>query len=168
MRLLGQLGYTLDHTTLRTTIDYYFQRTSHGSTLSRVVHAWVLARIDPQRSWQLFLEALESDINDIQGGTTAEGIHTGVMAGTIDLVQRCYMGMETHGDTVWFRPCLPEALSAGLAFRFQYRGNLFSVKATQHTLHVTFDSGWHPPAHIGIAGQVSELRPGETRAFALE
>ena len=168
IRLLGQLGYPLDHATLRATIDYYFQRTSHGSTLSRVVHAWVLARIDPQRSWQLFLEALESDINDIQGGTTAEGIHAGVMAGTIDLIQRCYMGMETRGDTVWFRPCLPEVLSSGLAFRFQYRGNWFSVSATQQTLSVTFDSGWHPPARIGIAGQVSELRPGETRTFALE
>ncbi len=168
IRLLRQLGYPVDPTTLRTTIDYYFQRTSHGSTLSRVVHAWVLARIDPQRSWQLFLEALESDINDIQGGTTAEGIHAGVMAGTIDLVQRCYMGMETRDDTVWFRPCLPESLSSGLAFRFQYRGNWFSVRATQHTLHVTFDSGWHPPARIGIAGQVSELRPGETQAFTLE
>ena len=168
IRLLGQLGYPLDPATLRATIDYYFQRTSHGSTLSRVVHAWVLARTDPQRSWQLFLEALESDINDIQGGTTAEGIHTGVMAGTIDLVQRCYMGMETRGETVWFRPCLPEALSSGLAFRFQYRGNWFSVSATQHSLSVTFDSGWHPPARIGTAGQVSELRPGETRVFALE
>ena len=167
-RLFQQLGYRMDGDAVRKNIDYYFQRTSHGSTLSRVVHAWVLARIDPQRSWQLFLEALESDINDIQGGTTAEGIHTGVMAGTIDLVQRCYMGMETRDDTVWFQPCLPEALSAGLAFRFQYRGNWFSVRATQHTLHVTFDSGWHPPARIGIAGQVSELRPGETRAFALE
>ena len=168
MRLLGQLGYSLDRATLRATIDYYFQRTAHGSTLSRVVHAWVLARIDPQRSWQLFLEALESDINDIQGGTTAEGIHAGVMAGTIDLVQRCYLGLETRGETVWFRPCLPEALSSGLAFRFQYRGNWFSVSATQHSLSVTFDSGWHPPARIGVAGQVSELRPGETRVFALE
>ena len=168
IRLLGQLGYPLDHATLRTTIDYYFQRTSHGSTLSRVVHAWVLARIDPQRSWQLFLEALESDIDDIQGGTTAEGIHAGVMTGTIDLIQRCYMGMETRGDTVWFQPCLPEALSSGLAFRFQYRGNWFSVSATQQRLSVTFDSGWHPPARIGIAGQVSELRPGETQVFALE
>jgi len=168
IRLFGQLGYPLDPATLRATIDYYFQRTSHGSTLSRVVHAGVLARTDPQRSWQLFLEALESDINDIQGGTTAEGVHTGVMAGTIDLVQRCYMGLETRGDTVWFRPCLPEALSSGLAFRFQYRGNWFSVSATQHSLSVTFDSGWHPPARIGIAGQVSELRPGEARVFALE
>ena len=166
-RLFEQLGYRMDSDAIRKNIDYYFQRTSHGSTLSRVVHAWVLARIDPQRSWQLFLEALESDLNDIQRGTTAEGIHTGVMAGTIDLIQRCYVGMETRGDTVWFNPCLPEALAPGLSFRFQYRGNWFSVRTMQNSLHVTFDSGWHPTARIGLDGHVSAIRPGETRACAL-
>ena len=34
-------------------------------------------------SWELFLDAVGSDYNDIQGGTTAEGIHTGVMAATL-------------------------------------------------------------------------------------
>ena len=29
--------------------------------------------------------ALESDIGDVQGGTTKEGIHMGVMSGTLDL-----------------------------------------------------------------------------------
>ena len=41
----------------------------------------------------LFLNALYSDVADMQGGTTAEGIHLGAMAGTIDVVQRCF--------TVW-------------------------------------------------------------------
>jgi trehalose/maltose hydrolase-like predicted phosphorylase len=39
-------------------------------------------------SWNLFREALESDICDIQGGTTHEGIHLGAMAGTVDIVQQ--------------------------------------------------------------------------------
>ena len=30
------------------------------------------------------MTALESDVDDIQGGTTQEGIHMGVMAGTLD------------------------------------------------------------------------------------
>jgi len=34
-------------------------------------------------SWDLYLEALTSDYIDIQGGTTKEGIHAGVMAGTV-------------------------------------------------------------------------------------
>jgi trehalose/maltose hydrolase-like predicted phosphorylase len=38
-----------------------------------------------------FEEALQSDLSDIQHGTTAEGIHLGAMAGTLDLVQRALM-----------------------------------------------------------------------------
>ena len=33
-----------------------------------------------------FAEALQSDVCDIQHGTTAEGVHLGAMAGTVDLV----------------------------------------------------------------------------------
>jgi hypothetical protein len=56
-------------------LDHYLKRASHGSTLSGVVNAWVLARSDRPRSWRLFTEALRSDLHDVQGGTTAEGIH---------------------------------------------------------------------------------------------
>ena len=44
--LLGRLGYAFDPATIPATVDHYLARTSHGSTLSRVVHAWVLARTD--------------------------------------------------------------------------------------------------------------------------
>ena len=40
-------------------------------------HAAVLAGFNPDSSWQRFLVALESDIGDVQGGTTQEGIHLG-------------------------------------------------------------------------------------------
>ena len=53
--------------------------------------------IDPESSWERFLVALESDIGDIQGGTTKEGIHMGVMSGTLDLVQRGYLGTAIRG-----------------------------------------------------------------------
>ena len=165
--LFQRLGYRLDDDAVRRNVDYYFQRTSHGSTLSRVVHAWVLARLDPVRSWQLFSEALESDVNDIQGGTTAEGIHTGVMAGTLDLVLRCYLGMEPRGDTVWFAPCLPPALRSGVEFRMQYRGNRLAVETTPDRLRITRDAGGPRPARVGMAGRVVELVPGRTHDFAL-
>ena len=57
------------------TIDYYLARTSDGSTLSNLVHAWVLARAHRHKALDYFVEALNSDVADIQGGTTAEGIH---------------------------------------------------------------------------------------------
>jgi hypothetical protein len=79
--IFNRLGYSFEYETIPKNIDYYIKRTSHGSTLSRVVHSWVLARSDRVRSWNLFTEALESDISDTQGGTTPEGIHLGAMAG---------------------------------------------------------------------------------------
>ena len=84
--IFDRLGYELRADIRRRMFDYYDGRTSHGSTLSHVAHAGVLAAIDPERSWERFLIALESDIGDIQGGTTREGIHMGVMSGTLDLV----------------------------------------------------------------------------------
>jgi alpha,alpha-trehalase len=82
VHLLDRLGYGLDPSVdVPRTIDYYLRRTSHGSTLSRVVHAWVLARFDRPRSWDLFTQSLESDIADVQRGSTAEGVHLGAMPG---------------------------------------------------------------------------------------
>ncbi|MBE0431603.1 MAG: trehalose-phosphatase, partial [Dehalococcoidia bacterium] len=75
--IFQRLDYPFEHDTIPRNIDYYLERTSHGSTLSRVVHAWVLARSKRELSWHLFKEALESDVSDIQGGTTKEGIHLG-------------------------------------------------------------------------------------------
>jgi trehalose/maltose hydrolase-like predicted phosphorylase len=110
-RLLSWLGYEVDEVALIRTVDFYAARTSHGSTLSRVVHAWLLARTDPGVSWSLFLEALESDLYDIQGGTTREGVHLGVMGGTVDLVRRGYVGVEPGEGSVSVDPRLPPQLA---------------------------------------------------------
>ena len=84
-----RLGYTLPPELIPRTVQYYLARTSHGSTLSRLTHGWVLARTDRPRSWSLFEQALEADLADTQGGTTHEGVHLGAMAGTADMVIRC-------------------------------------------------------------------------------
>jgi hypothetical protein len=38
--------------------------------------------------------ALESNVVDVQDGTTAEGIQRGTMAGTVDIVLRCLTGLR--------------------------------------------------------------------------
>jgi trehalose/maltose hydrolase-like predicted phosphorylase len=63
--LFERLGYELSPDAVDRTIDYYDRRTSHGSTLSFVAHAAVLAHRDPEGSWQRFLVALESDVGDV-------------------------------------------------------------------------------------------------------
>src|SRR5690606_30764578 len=104
--LLERLGYRLTTAELVRNVEYYAARSSHGSTLSRVALAWVLARSDRSRAMAFFAEALQSDVSDIQGGTTAEGIHLGAMAGTVDLIQRVCTGIEVRDGVLRRQPKL--------------------------------------------------------------
>jgi trehalose/maltose hydrolase-like predicted phosphorylase len=160
-RLFEQLGYEFPADTPRKTIEYYDQRTSHGSTLSLIVHAGVLAGIDPESSWERFLAALESDICDIQGGTTPEGIHLGVMAGTLDLVQRIYLGTEIRDGVVHFNPRLPDRLD-GLSLPMQFRGTPITVtlEGTELTV-IALADGFSLPVRVGVGDEVRELAAGE-------
>ena len=60
IRIFERLGYRFSLETERKTVEYYLPRTSHGSTLSKVVHASVIDRIDRQAAWTLFQEALQA------------------------------------------------------------------------------------------------------------
>jgi alpha,alpha-trehalase len=165
--LFDRLGYPFDpRTDIPRNIEYYMERTSHGSTLSRVVHSWLLARTDRRRSWDLFLEALESDVGDIQGGTTPEGIHLGAMAGTVDLVQRAYGGLEARGDVLWLDPVLPEELSE-LELELRYRGHRLQVIATRDRLVVHSRPGISSPIRLGLCGEVVEMAQGDTKEATL-
>jgi alpha,alpha-trehalase len=167
-QVFDRLGYPFDPPTdIPRNIEYYLERTSHGSTLSRVVHSWLLARTDRRRSWDLFLEAMESDIADIQGGTTPEGIHLGAMAGTVDLLQRGYGGLEARGDVLWLDPVLPEELSE-LELELRYRGHRLQVIATRDRLVVHSRPGISQPIRLGMHGEVVELAQGDTKNVNLQ
>jgi len=165
--LLGRLGYRLEPAAIPRNVDYYLARTSHGSTLSGVVHAWVLARSDRRRSWRFFVQALASDVHDVQGGTTTEGIHLGAMAGTVDLAQRCYTGLETRQEVLWLSPSLPEELD-GLDFDVRYRGHWgVHLHVTPEVLQVLVVSSDTAPVKVGFKGEVVEIQAGGMREFPL-
>ena len=166
-RLFGRLGYEYTDDTARRTIDYYDRRTSHGSTLSVVTHAGVLAAIDPEGSWQRFLAALESDIGDIQDGTTREGIHLGVMAGTLDLVQRAYLGVEIRDDVVHFNPMRSDRLD-GLWLPMQVRQTPITVSVNGAELTVAaLTEGAGGPIRVGVGDVVREISGGEHATFTI-
>lgn len=162
--LMNSLGYRFEPDVIRKTIDYYVQRTSDGSTLSRVVHSWVLARGDRSRSWSLLSEALESDIADIQGGTTVEGIHLGAMAGTVDLVQRGQTAIEFRDDALWINPCLPTELQ-GLRLKLLYQGYWLYLDISCERLTVSAPHGWGGPGRIGVRNQVHPFKAGDVLEF---
>ncbi|MGQ4878925.1 glycoside hydrolase family 65 protein [Billgrantia sp. LNSP4103-1] len=161
--IFAQLGYPFSPELIPATIRYYQQRTSHGSTLSRVVTAWVLARSDRRQAWDVFLQVLESDIGDSQGGSTAEGIHLGAMAGSVDLIQRGHTGLEVRDGMLRLNPCLPEALP-GLHMRLRFRGHWLELDVSHDRLTLTAPEGWCEPKRIMFCNDTypfSESQPLE-------
>ncbi|MEA2191339.1 MAG: hypothetical protein QOI73_1460, partial [Solirubrobacteraceae bacterium] len=165
-RLFERLGYDWDEQSAARNIDYYDRRTSHGSTLSYIAHAGVLAHIDPEHSWERFLVALESDVGDVQGGTTKEGIHLGVMAGTLDLVQRAYTGAEIRDGVLYFSPTLTERLD-GLSFPMQMRGTPIRVTVKGGELTVVITGGFSRPIKVCLGDEMRELGAGERCTFKI-
>jgi trehalose/maltose hydrolase-like predicted phosphorylase len=165
--IFERLGYDYGSDTAARNIAYYDQRTSHGSTLSFVTHAGVLAALDPESSWERFLVALRSDVDDVQGGTTQEGIHMGVMAGTLEVVQRYYAGTQIRDGVLYFTPRLPGGLD-GLSFPLQFRETqlLVTLGGGQLTVAVHPD-GASRPIRAGIRGDIRELCPGDRAVFGL-
>jgi alpha,alpha-trehalase len=163
-----RLGYAFDpQEDVPRNVDYYLSRTAHGSTLSRVVTAWVLARLDRTRSWEHMAAALESDVADIQGGTTREGIHLGAMAGTVDIVQRAYTGIAVREDCLWFDPALPTQLTH-LDVQLHYRGHRIRVQVTPDRFRLTTRSGTAGPVRVGFRDLVVEMRPGAELTWPLD
>jgi trehalose/maltose hydrolase-like predicted phosphorylase len=165
--IFGRLGYPYTEQTAYKNIAYYDQRTSHGSTLSFVTHAGVLAAYDPLSSWERFRVALESDICDVQGGTTQEGIHMGVMSGTLDLVQRGYAGTHIRDGVLYFAPRLPRPLER-LRFSMQVQGTPILVEFADGRLTLSVHpEGVSRPVRVGVGAEVHELCPGDHCTFAL-
>ena len=165
--IFGRLGYDYDAGTVSRNVTYYDRRTSHGSTLSFVTHAGVLAAIDPESSWERFLVALRSDAEDIQGGTTKEGIHMGVMAGTLDLVQRSYAGTYISDGVLCFDPRLPSQL-ASLSFSMQFRQTPIQLTLTRDRLTLALHAeGGSRSVRVAVRDDVRKLSVGDRTVFEL-
>lgn len=165
-RLLARLGYSFDPAAIPRTVAYYDARSAHGSTLSRVVHAWVQAQCDRSKAITYFSEALQSDVSDIQGGTTAEGIHLGAMAGTVDLVQRVCTGIDVAGGLLHLDPHLPDALDR-LDMRIRYHGHTLDLCLTRETLTVHGREPRAAPIKLGFREREYVLPGGGAHTFDL-
>ncbi len=166
-RILRKSGYELDKDFIQKNISHYEKLSSHGSSLSKLVHSWVTSRSNRKISWCHFREALISDFKDIQGGTTPEGIHLGAMAGTIDLMQRCYLGLEIQEDTLSFNPVIPEELEK-VSVRLRYRSHWLKIEVSENTLKINSDDGWADKININFKEKLYTLGKGDRKEFSLK
>ena len=109
---------------------------------------------------------MQSDIADIQGGTTPEGIHLGAMAGVVDLMQRAYTGLEVRGHVLYFNPHLPRELGR-LLLRIRYRFHSLKLELTPKQLKIEALEGPAGPIQVGVKGKIFELKMGESKEVKL-
>jgi beta-phosphoglucomutase family hydrolase len=161
-QILEQMGYSLAPDYIERNLDYYLQRTSHGSTLSRVVHAYLASQLHRfDLSWKMYHEAVNSDYNDIQGGTTAEGIHTGVMAGTIWILLSTFAGLSFE-KKLSINPMLP-AHWTKLSFSITYKGVEYDFKLSKDEIEL--ESSAH--TNVTVNGKEVSLIGHEVKKVSL-
>lgn len=161
-QIINQLGYKIPEDYIQKNLDYYLQRTSHGSTLSRVVHAYLASQLgDYSLSWSMYNEAIQSDYNDIQGGTTAEGVHTGVMAGTIWIIISTFAGIE-FDSILKINPQLPKHWDE-IEFGLVYKKITYKFKVSHNSILIKSDKN----SKIVIQKQVFQLIENENLDISL-
>lgn len=182
-KLVENMGYSKNCVNLGDLVDYYIPRTADQSTLSRVAHSWVLSRLQRIKTddhskeceelhrkaeHEVFYEALGSDYYDVAArGTAKSGVHMGAMAGTVDIVQRCYTGLETRDDVLWLDPKLPDEL-VRLSFTIHYRGQSLGLDIFQDKMKVRARHSSARSIKIGFKEEVYELNSGEHKLFHLD
>ena len=92
----------------------------------------------------------------------------GVMSGTLDLVQRGYVGSEIRDGVLYFDPKLADRLE-GLSFAMQFRQTPIRVTLASGELTVVADAeGFSRPVRVGVGDDVRELCAGGRWTFRLD
>jgi alpha,alpha-trehalase len=116
----------------------------------------------------LFYAALGSDYYNVAArGTAKSGIHMGAMAGTVDIVQRCYTGISARDDALWLDPSLSDQL-IHLRFTLHYRGQSLHFDFNHDRLQVRARHSGANPIKIGYADRLYDLKSGQTRIFKIK
>ncbi len=160
--IFEQLGYIYNKDMLKKNFDYYYKRTSHGSTLSPLVHSYLAELLDNEDlSYKLFLSSLESDYNDVQNGSTGEGIHTGVMAGAILLSLFSFVGLNLRSDNIQINPRLPKTWHK-MKFNFSFKKDLYYFEITSTAIKIRIKNFSQKIIKISIMNEEITINPEKT------
>ena len=82
------------------------------------------------------------------------------MAGTIDLVQRCYTGLEIVGGVLRFDPTIPTELGS-VAFDIRYQGHVLHLEFSTSRARIRMDEDEGATVAVSIGAETYRLGPGE-------
>ncbi len=157
--ILSRLGYHPTRDDLRRTAAYYLQRVSHELSLSRVVCAGALAQLDPAASWRYFRKAMVLDLTPSPTAGSTEGLHLGAMAGTLDVLQRHYLGLRIRAHGLALHPSPPQELGP-VRLAFGCRGDAFALEANDTEVRLRADAGNRTAMPVEQRGRRDLLAPG--------
>ncbi len=167
LEIICNLGYSLPDDFLAKNFDYYIGRCSHGSTHSRVVHSFIAMKLSRMElGWSLYQKALESDFNDIQGGTTSEGIHLGVMTGTVLMALTAFAGIGFQHNLLVINPNIPKNWRS-IKFKCSFRGNDYALDIAKDYIKINVSTPGGEPAEILTNGVKHSIDPYRDTIIAL-
>lgn len=143
------LGYPFNESMIKENIQYYLPRTTHGSTLSRMIFSNILQHYDREQAWEMFVESAKGDIDDLQGGTTGEGVHLALMSGTLYNVIRKYAGVDTSQKILNINPDLPKSINK-LKFFVQFRGVMVDISVSHDRVKASASWNFFPIIIQGV------------------
>lgn len=164
-RLVTKLGYQCPKELITRTIQYYLARTSHGSTLSKITCASILFNKESEAAINLYREALVSDINDTQGGTTQEGIHLGVMVSTVSFVLKDMAGISIKDGLLAINPRIPSWVSR-LKFKVLFKQNLYEIMIHGNECYVALCEKNNPDSCVSIQNKLVYLSLNKPQYFS--
>ncbi len=145
--LVNRLGYRFDEADLRRTAEYHLGHVTHESSLSTVVCAGALTHLDAAASWRYFLETAEVDLAAPSRSGTLEGVHLGAMSGSLDVLQRHYLGIWPEQDGLHVLPAPPLALG-DVEQKVWFRGAELSIALSGDVLTVVVEQTHRGPVPI--------------------
>jgi len=125
------------------------------------VHAYLANELGKSAlAWEMYMEALSSDYVDIQGGTTAEGIHAGVMGSTLLFVIQSIAGIHFRDEVLSVNPALPAGWKK-ISFNFAFRKKYYTFDIFLEKIAISVDALDDQLIEVEIAGRIHGLVPGK-------
>lgn len=157
--LLGLLPEDYSPAVQAVNFTYYEPRCGHGSSLSRVMHALVAARLgNVELALRYFHESAAIDLSDGAGGS-AGGVHIATLGGLWQVAVHGFAGIANGDNALIIAPNLPATWqSLEFLLRWQRRCVRVRIAHIAPKLMVTLVDG--EPMQVEIGGTRQELRFG--------
>ena len=159
VELLAVLPAAFPGRSARANFRYYEPRCGHGSSLSRVTHGLVAARLGmADAALAYFRDAAAIDLLDSQGAIGG-GVHIAGLGGLWMIAVFGFGGLSVTAEGISLDPQLPAQWSS-LTFRIQWRGRRVKIGLDgAGAVEATLEAGEAAP--LAVRGRDYTLSPGQ-------